>query len=193
MKLKPLIQSSGYDQNICFVFHNLIQPWHHQSLWLHEISFAVKMVKPSCIVPFWQAMFEQAPNWYDKHVFALSRPEFYDKIAAMAASVICREEGKTPGEGDIENEVRAELLQWLIPPMQPGGNFPQAASKLVGSSPTDEENALFPFTLQTVKFHRKRGVHVTPTVFFNGIEQSQVSSAWDENQWKEFLDAALEK
>jgi hypothetical protein len=191
MTLKPLAQSSGYDEKICFVFHNVIQPWHHQSLWLHETSYAVKMVRPACLLPFWQTLFEQSPDWYDKHVYTLSRPVFYDKMAALAAKVICKEEG-LDADGDVFEVFKKELLQWLIPPMQAGGNYPESAEKL-GSSPNDDENALFPFTLQTVKFHRKRGVHVTPTVFFNGIEQAQVSSAWDETQWKEFLDSALAK
>jgi hypothetical protein len=186
--LKTVMPS--YDAKICFVFHNVIQPWHHHSLWLHEASYAVKMVSPSCVLPFWKTMFEQAPNnWYDKHVFAISRPEFYDKIAALASSVICSSE---EGEKSDQKEVKEELLQWLIPPMQPGGNFPEEAKKL-GSTPTDDENPLFPYTLQTVKFHRKRGVHVTPTVFFNGIEQTQISSSWDESQWKEFIDSTLDE
>jgi hypothetical protein len=33
------------------------------------------------------------------------------------------------------------------------------------------------------KYHRVRGVHVTPTVFLNGIEAPDVSSGWDADQW----------
>jgi hypothetical protein len=221
--ITPLLAADEYKGKICFTFHNLIQPWHHQSLWLHEISYAVKMVRPDFLWPFWQALFEQAPDWYDKEVFTLSRPEFYDKIAARAAG-ICTEDGKT-GDKDI---LKADLLRWLIPPKQPRGDYPEEARSLgcksccvlLGpsveprnisshaicfafchtlclclhtASPDDDENALFPFTLQTVKFHRKRGVHTTPTVFFNGIEQTTISSSWDETQWKAFLDAALSK
>lgn len=39
-----------------------------------------------------------------------------------------------------------------------------------------------------IKFHRSRSVHVTPTVFLNGIEATQVSSSWTLEQWSEFLD-----
>jgi hypothetical protein len=175
----------SYNEKVCFVFHNVIQPWHHQSLWLHETSFAVKMVSPPSVFPFWKTMFEESPNYYDKNVYGISRPDFYNKIAALASTVICSEEKEKN-----EKEVKEELLRWLIPPMQPGGNYPEEALKL-GSKPDDDENALFPHTLKTVKFHRKRGVHVTPTVFCNGIEQTQISSSWDEAQWKEFLDSAL--
>ena len=66
------------------------------------------------------------------------------------------------------------------------------AKDSLGSSPTDDENAIFPYTRQVVKFQRKRGVHVTPTCFFNGIEQSQISSSWTKKEWDDFLVRALE-
>jgi hypothetical protein len=158
-----------------------MQPWHHQSLWLHETSFSVKMVCPDQLWTFWKALFENAPDWYDKEVFTLNRPDFYNKIATFAAGVCCTDD-------DDKEKLKIKLLQWLIPPMQPGGNFPDEGKSL-GAAPNDDENALFPYTRQTVKFHRKRGVHVTPTVFFNGIEQTDVSSSWDTHKWKSFLAA----
>ncbi len=36
-----------------------------------------------------------------------------------------------------------------------------------------------------VKYHRMRGVHVTPTVFINGIESPDISSGWSYNEWLE--------
>ncbi len=38
-----------------------------------------------------------------------------------------------------------------------------------------------------VKYHRMRGVHVTPTVFINGIEAPDVSSGWSYKEWLEKL------
>ena len=44
---------------------------------------------------------------------------------------------------------------------------------------------------QAMKFyckeHRKRGVHVTPTVFVNGMEAPQASSGWGAAEWETFL------
>merc|ERR1711879_565761 len=37
------------------------------------------------------------------------------------------------------------------------------------------------------KYHRVRGVHVTPTVFINGLEAGIVSSGWTAEEWAEFL------
>jgi len=40
-----------------------------------------------------------------------------------------------------------------------------------------------------VKYHRVRSVHVTPTVFVNGLEKGDISSGWTVEQWKEMLDS----
>ena len=183
-KLFPLMVAEFTDK-MAFVFHNVLQPWHHQSLWLHESSFAVKLLYPNHELAYWEALFADAPNWYDKEIYGLTRAEFYAKIAAFAAGVVVAK----GGGGDLK-ETEEKILQYLIPPMQPGGNFPEQAKKL-GAGPKDDENAVFPLTRQIVKFQRKRGVHVTPTVFFNGIEQSSISSSWTAKEWKKFLSAAL--
>jgi len=38
-----------------------------------------------------------------------------------------------------------------------------------------------------VKYHRTRSVHITPTVFVNGLEAGVVSSGWKADQWSAFL------
>eukprot|EP00568_Trieres_chinensis_P013429 CAMPEP_0183315582 /NCGR_PEP_ID=MMETSP0160_2-20130417/52292_1 /TAXON_ID=2839 ORGANISM="Odontella Sinensis, Strain Grunow 1884" /NCGR_SAMPLE_ID=MMETSP0160_2 /ASSEMBLY_ACC=CAM_ASM_000250 /LENGTH=349 /DNA_ID=CAMNT_0025481183 /DNA_START=43 /DNA_END=1092 /DNA_ORIENTATION=- len=179
-----------YGGRMAFTFHNVLQPWHHQSLWLHESSFAIKLLYPRSELAYWKALFADAPNWYDKEIYGLTRAEFYDKIAAFAAGVVVADAEESDGTLD-EGEVKAKILQYLIPPLQPGGNFPPEATKALGSGPNDDENAVFPLTRQVVKFQRKRAVHVTPTVFFNGIEQGQISSSWTVEEWTEFLDRAL--
>lgn len=180
--------SDAYGDRMAFTFHHVIQPWHHQSLWLHESAFAVRFLYPQAELAYWKALFGDAPNWYDKEIYGLTRGDFYDKIATFAAgAVVAAEVGN-----DLEaGEVKGRILQYLVPPKQKGGNFPDEARDLLGSGPGDDENAVFPFTRQVVKFQRKRGVHVTPTVFFNGIEQTQISSSWTADEWTEFLDRAL--
>jgi len=41
------------------------------------------------------------------------------------------------------------------------------------------------------KLHRVRGVHVTPTVFLNGLEASIIGSGWSAAEWQNFLDFHL--
>lgn len=182
------VDSDGtFTDKMAFTFHNVIQPWHHQSLWLHESSFAVKILYPDTELAYWKALFEDAPNWYDKEIYGLTRGEFYDKIAAFAANVVAANKS----DGTNAEAVKSRILQYLVPPLQEGGSFPAEATALLGSGPEDDENAVFPMSRQVVKFARKRGVHVTPTVFFNGIEQGQISSGWTAKEWKDFLGEAL--
>ena len=182
--LLPLLEQGGggVTDGLACVLHNVIQPWHHQSLWLHEAAFAVRQLFPAVEFAFWKALFRDAPAWYDKEIYGLTRAQFYTKISALAAEVVVQE---IPSSAPVA-AVQTKLLQYLVPPKQEGGNYPEEARHL-GSGPEDDENALFPYTLQTVKFHRKRGVHTTPTVFMNGMEQAQITSAWTADQLKDFL------
>jgi len=191
--------SYKYTDQMAFVYHNVIQPWHHQSLWLHESTFAVKILYPEVEHVYWKTLFEDAPRWYDKEIYGWTRGEFYDQIASFAANVVVSNNGLKKGDDNgntkisIDNvdTVKKQILQYLIPPLQPAGNFPDEAKILLGSAPDDDENAVFPLTKQIVKFQRKRGVHVTPTCFFNGIEQNEISSSWTVKEWTTFLGQAL--
>jgi len=184
--LSPIITGDSHDepqQQIALVYHNVIQPWHHQSLWLHESALAVRVLYPEAEMAYWEALFVDAPRWYDENVYDMKRGDFYDKIATFAAGVV-----ENHYNNNLQKSaIKARILQYLIPPKQKGGNFPKEAVALLGSGPDDDENALFPLTKQVVKFQRKRGVHVTPTVFFNGIEQTQISSSWTSEEWNDFL------
>jgi protein-disulfide isomerase len=39
-----------------------------------------------------------------------------------------------------------------------------------------------------VKANRLTGVHVTPTVVFDGVVNNEISSGWSEGQWEEWLE-----
>jgi hypothetical protein len=38
-----------------------------------------------------------------------------------------------------------------------------------------------------VKANRLVGVHVTPTVVFDGVVRGEISSSWTREQWEEWL------
>eukprot|EP00435_Cladocopium_sp_Y103_P032240 s1318_g8.t1 len=54
-------------------------------------------------------------------------------------------------------------------------------------------NAVTQHLKWAIKFHRVRGVHVTPTVFVNGLEAGIVSSDWSADEWAAFLDWHVNK
>lgn len=51
----------------------------------------------------------------------------------------------------------------------------------IGNKVTDDVKLM-------VKANRRTGVHVTPTVLFNGIEEGSISSSFTGEQWEEWLD-----
>lgn len=60
------------------------------------------------------------------------------------------------------------------------------------SGPGNAGNAVTQRLKWATKLHRISGVHVTPTVFLNGLEAGIVSSGWSPEQWRNFLDFHLE-
>ncbi|KAL0061683.1 hypothetical protein AAF712_011490 [Marasmius tenuissimus] len=40
----------------------------------------------------------------------------------------------------------------------------------------------------TVKFSRQNGIHVSPTVIWDGVIAGEVSSSWGQKEWEEFLE-----
>jgi len=97
--------------------------------------------------------------------------EFFDDASwAKSRAEIYAELAAVAGSGGADEAAVAALLA----PSASGGNSGNgttAALKLC------------------VKHHRKRGVHVTPTVSVNGLEADAVSSSWTVAQWREFLGA----
>ncbi|CAE7366947.1 unnamed protein product, partial [Symbiodinium sp. CCMP2456] len=61
-----------------------------------------------------------------------------------------------------------------------------ARLQLAGSG--NSGNAVTQRMKWVTKFARTRGVHVTPTVFVNGLEAGIVSSDWKAEEWATFLD-----
>ena len=41
------------------------------------------------------------------------------------------------------------------------------------------------------RFCRKNGIHVSPTVYVNGLEDGRISSGWTLAQWQEYLEGGL--
>jgi hypothetical protein len=44
-----------------------------------------------------------------------------------------------------------------------------------------------------VKIGRQNGIHVTPTVLFDGLKEDSVSSSWGQEEWNKFLTAKLDQ
>ncbi|CAD6588499.1 MAG: hypothetical protein ASARMPREDX12_003570 [Alectoria sarmentosa] len=151
-----------YPAKVQFLFRQQIQPWHPSSTLVHEAGAAVLRLAPDKFWPFSDALFEHQKEFFDVSVVHEARNDTYKRLAKLAGSV-----------GLEESEV-FELLEISDKPGEGG-------SLNTGNMVTDDVKLM-------VKANRRVGVHVTPTVLFNGIEEGSISSSYTGQQWEEWLD-----
>ena len=100
----------------------------------------------------------------EQATYELSRKQLYAKLAAAAVAA-----GLVAAPGPLR-----ALLEVKVGP----------------NGERNSGNAMFrPMTL-VVKYHRQRGVHVTPTCAVNGII-CDTSSGWTVLEWRHFLSGVL--
>ncbi|TFJ87991.1 hypothetical protein NSK_000345 [Nannochloropsis salina CCMP1776] len=150
------------DKPVQILFHNVIQPWHAVGAWMHEAALAVKDLQPSAFYPYANKVFDAMERFSDVNTEEMTRKE------VMAALIALGVEAGVP---------RPALEERLA---------------LQGGSSGNKGTATTQAVKWACKYHRRRGVHVTPTVFVNGLEASEVSSAWGVEEWKGLLDECLE-
>ena len=140
-----------------FVVHHVPQPWHAQSSYMHEACLAVKNVAGA------QKYLE-----YCAALFAAQEQFFDDATIDKPRRAIYADLAALAANycGVDAAAVLAELE--LTGPGNAGSKVTQALK-------------------WEVKHHRAQGVHVTPTVFLNGIEAVQIGSGWSLAEWTEFL------
>ena len=46
--------------------------------------------------------------------------------------------------------------------------------------------------VRSVKFSRQNGIHVSPTVLWDGLIANEISSSWGEKEWNQFLETKVQ-
>ncbi|KAF6233475.1 hypothetical protein HO173_008407 [Letharia columbiana] len=151
-----------YPAKVQFLFRQQIQPWHPSSTLVHEAGAAVLRLAPDKFWPFSEALFEHQKEFFDVNVVHEARNDTYRRLAKLAGSV------------GLEESKVFELLEISDKPGEGG-------SLNVGNKVTDDVKLM-------VKANRRVGVHVTPTILFDGIEEGSISSSFTGQQWEEWLD-----
>ncbi|KAK4691264.1 hypothetical protein P7C71_g5698, partial [Lecanoromycetidae sp. Uapishka_2] len=151
-----------YPSKVQFLFRQQIQPWHPSSTLVHEAGAAVLRLSPDKFWTFSAALFEQQKEFFDVNVVHEVRNDTYKRLAKIAASV------------GLDEKKVFDLLKVSEKASEDG-------SLNVGNQVTDDVKLM-------VKANRRTGVHVTPTVLFNGIEEGSISSSFTGDQWEEWLD-----
>ncbi|PKY06911.1 hypothetical protein P168DRAFT_301936 [Aspergillus campestris IBT 28561] len=158
--VKPLVERK-YSLKLRVIFRQHIQPWHPSSTLTHEAGAAVLKAAPEKFWEFSAALFEHQKEFFDISVVNETRNKTYERLAKIAARV-----------GVSENEV----LKLLV-----------VNEKASHDGELNTGNEVTNDIKLMVKSNRVIGVHVSPTVYFNGIEEPNISSSFATSQWEEWL------
>ena len=145
-----------------FLHYQYPQPWHAPGAYAAEVSLAVELVDPSKYLAVCTHFFSNQQDLvFDCVSYDMTRHDMYVMLAGAAQEA-----------SGVDASAVMEKVNFL-------GTSPNAGND-VG---------------QLVKWYtkqgRKNGVHVTPTVFVNGIEEPSISSGWTLAEWSEYLDGKL--
>lgn len=158
----PLIQEKYTNPGVRVIFRQQIQPWHPSSTLVHEAGAAVLRTAPNSFWAFSEKLFEQQKEYFDVNVVNEVRNDTYKRLAKLA--------------GTIDGVDEKTILDLLLVPDKPDKD----GGLNIGNKVTDDVKFM-------VKANRVTGVHVTPTVVFNGVEERSISSGWTLEQWDEWL------
>ncbi|KAI9842368.1 MAG: hypothetical protein M1837_007288 [Sclerophora amabilis] len=157
----PIVEKK-YGPKVQFIFRQHIQPWHPSSTLTHEAGVAVLKIQPEKFYAFSAALYDKQTEFFDVNIVNEPRNKSYERLAKLAAGVGIDEK---------------ELLKYLWVDDKPAAD----GSLNIGNGVTNELKLL-------VKANRLTGVHVTPTVLFNGIVETGISSGMTKDQWEEWLE-----
>jgi len=156
--VKPLLDAGGpYAGKVKAIIRLQVQPWHASSILTHESALAVARVAPDC---FWRYSLELWKNQLD----------FFDIPSSTRTPVQTREKLVELALPIVGEDKREKLLDLLKHKTSPNGGV-------------DVTNEL----KYTIKFSRQNGIHVSPTVLWDGLVANEVSSSWGKEEWSEFL------
>jgi hypothetical protein len=161
--VRPLIEKKYTNPGVRIIFRQQIQPWHPSSTLTHEAGVAVLRTAPSQFWAFSDLLFQHQKEYFDVNVVNESRNQTYKRLAQLAGQIDGVDEGTIFG-----------LLKISDKPAEDG-------SLNTGNGVTNDVKLM-------VKANRVTGVHVSPTVLFNGIEERSISSGWTPEQWEEWLE-----
>ncbi|KAK7062305.1 disulfide bond formation protein D [Favolaschia claudopus] len=163
--LVPLLGPGGrYHGKVKVIFRPQVQPWHASSTFVHEAGLAVAHVAPESFWPFSLALFKRQGEYFDIPTSTLTPLQIREKLVALAGEVIA-----------VPSNAAGKFADLLLLKSSPNG----------GTAVTDDLK-------YTIKFSRQNGIHVSPTVLWDGLVANEISSSWGEQEWSDFFLAKVE-
>ncbi|KAG0288269.1 hypothetical protein BGZ96_007947 [Linnemannia gamsii] len=157
-----------YSGQVQVIFRNQIQPWHPSSTLVVEAALAVEQIDPAQFAPYSNALFVNQKSYFDEAVVDKTRTEQYKSLSALAANTT---------HSSLREDKVLSLLQ--INPVS------------TASEATNHGNKITNDLKYHIKLGRQTGIHVSPTVLWDGIVENSISSGWTLDQWKEFFASKL--
>jgi protein-disulfide isomerase len=148
-----------HPDKVQFIFRHQIQPWHPQSTLVHEASLAAERVASSKFFHVATFLFEHQLDYFDEQLVGVSFDQVHRKLSEQLAKVI-----EVPTK---------EIYQYL---------------EIKKGEPLNAGNRVSNDLKWHIKYARQLGVHVSPTVYWNGILDNSVSSSWTLEQWQDYLE-----
>ncbi|OBA24267.1 hypothetical protein METBIDRAFT_38236 [Metschnikowia bicuspidata var. bicuspidata NRRL YB-4993] len=158
-----------------FVFINVVQPWHPNSVLLHEFSLVVaeslrKNDPETSNEKFWatsKVLFDNIERFYDSATVSLGRNEIYKLISDVV-------------QKDLDFPLDKEGILGAL-------SIKEADVPDASNSGNDAITDMKYFA----RYMRTIGVHVTPSVSVNGIVNTSVSSQLSEEELVEVFESYL--
>lgn len=144
------------------ILRQQVQPWHPSSTLVHEAALAVEKLAPNKFWQFSEALFNDQKAYFDVNVVNETRNATYKRLAKLGAD----------SAGVSEDELY-KLLAIADKAADDG-------SLNIGNGVTNDLKVV-------IKTARLVGVHVSPTVIFDGVVNNEISSSWSVDQWLEWL------
>lgn len=146
-----------------FIIMNVPQPWHPTSILMHEVALAVGKVQPQSFWEFSKVLFANQLKFFDTETVNKTRLETYKDLIELAEKNL-----------DINGDSVLSLVD--IEPK---------------SEPSNAGNKIAKDFKYFVRYHRTVGVHVTPTVFVDGIVNGSIESSSSVSSIVEILESYL--
>ncbi|TNY19852.1 hypothetical protein DMC30DRAFT_378401 [Rhodotorula diobovata] len=167
--LLPLIDGDDgpLKDHLSIIIRQVPQPWHSSSTLVHEAALAASKVLVDSGKQYSDPAVKHA---WAKYFYALidGQEAFHDEPCAV----------------ESPNQTRARLADLAASTIGVDrGAFLEAISVGKGNAGTPVTADL---KLQ-IKFARSRAVHVTPTVFLDGLAEPSISSSFSGDDWKHFV------
>ena len=180
MGLYQYLTKHDIPEGVQIIFRHQIQPWHPSSTLVHEAALATATHGgPGNAAWFWAysyLLFQKQTDFFDVHVVGETRNQTYQRLVSLFGTLFKDGELKRAGSQDREDPA-GQLWEALVVGHEQG----KEGSLNIGNRVTDDLKLC-------IKLGRQTGIHVSPTVLWDGLIENSVSSSFGEKEWIEFFE-----